>query len=82
MCRDGCPLEWFWNFIADDQVLIAQDQDDAEYMIRKLVEEYWTWGLEVNISKTEKLTLGGEQQSIELEDGQQIKGCAEYKYLN
>lgn len=66
---------------ADDQVLIAQDQDDAEYMTRKLVAEYRKWGLEVNVSKTEKLTVGGNQQSIELEDGRQIGSCDIYKYL-
>ena len=53
---------------ADDQVVVAQDQDDAEYMMRKLVEEYRKWGLEVSISKSEKMTFGGDQQSIELED--------------
>ncbi|CAH0393483.1 unnamed protein product [Bemisia tabaci] len=50
-------------------------------MMRKLVEEYRKWGLEVSISKSEKMTFGGDQQGIELEDGQQIKGCEHYKYL-
>ena len=81
----GVPLgdleTLFTLCFADDQVVVAQDQDDAEYMMRKLVEEYRKWGLEVSISKSEKMTFGGDQQSIELEDGQQIKGCEHYKYL-
>jgi hypothetical protein len=32
------------NF-ADDQILIAQDHDDMEFMARKLKEEYEKWGL-------------------------------------
>jgi hypothetical protein len=35
------------NF-ADDQVLIAQDRDDMEFMARKLKEEYEKWGLKMN----------------------------------
>ena len=29
-------------------------------MLRKLVEEYAKWGLEINTSKTEYLIVGGE----------------------
>jgi hypothetical protein len=29
---------------ADDQVIIAQDIEDADYMLRKLIEEYMKWG--------------------------------------
>ena len=36
------------NF-ADDQVLIAQDEDDMIYMIKKLIEEYELWGMKQNI---------------------------------
>ena len=35
------------NF-ADDQVLLAQDHDDMEYMARKLQEEYIKWGFRKN----------------------------------
>ena len=38
------------NF-ADDQVLLAQDHDDMEYMARKLKEEYEKWGLAINLEK-------------------------------
>lgn len=37
--------------------------------------------IEVSIRKTEKLTVGGDQQSIELEDGQEIRGYEQYKHL-
>ena len=81
----GVPLDeigtLFTLCFADDQVVVAQDAEDAEYMARKLVVEYRKWGLEVSIRKTEKLTVGGDQQSIELEDGQKIRGCEQYKYL-
>jgi len=33
---------------ASDQVLLAQDNDDVEYMTRKLKEEYEKWGLAIN----------------------------------
>jgi len=44
----GIPVQnthlYLLNF-ADDQVLIAQDHDDMEFMARKLKEEYEKWGL-------------------------------------
>ena len=58
-----------------DQVLTAQDRDDMNYMIRKLTEEYKKWKLDININKTE-----GEQRNLTLENGQEIKCCAKYKY--
>lgn len=36
---------------ADDQILVAQDQEDLNYITRKLIEEYKKWDLEVNIKK-------------------------------
>ena len=81
----GVPLEdggtLYTLCFADDQVVVAQDEEDADYMTRKLVEEYRLWGLDVSVSKTEKLVIGGDQQGIELEDGRYINGCEEYKYL-
>lgn len=80
----GIPLNnttiYTLNF-ADDQVVMAQDLDDLEYMTRKLIEEYRHWGLEVNVAKTEYMCVGGPQQSMILEDGQVIEGCEGYKYL-
>jgi len=44
------------NF-ADDQVLIAQDHDDMEFMARKLKEEYEKWGLTMNLEKTKYICI-------------------------
>jgi hypothetical protein len=45
----GLPINQDYNLynllFADDQVIISQDTEDAEYMLRKLVEEYMKWGL-------------------------------------
>ena len=41
----------------DYQVVIAQDEEDLSYMVRKLNEEYTKIGLEINIKKTEYLSL-------------------------
>ena len=50
----GIPIQntyvYSHNF-ADDQVLLAQDHDDMEYMARKLKEEYEKWGLAINLEK-------------------------------
>jgi hypothetical protein len=62
---------------ADDQVIIAQDIEDAEYILRKLVKEYMKWGLHINFWKTEYLTLGA---GIVTEIGQ-IKAVNKFKYL-
>lgn len=36
---------------ADDQLLIAQDYEDLEYMTKKLIDEYELWGLKLNVKK-------------------------------
>jgi hypothetical protein len=36
---------------ADNQLLIAQDYEDLEYMTRKLMDEYKLWGLKLNIKE-------------------------------
>lgn len=37
----------------DDRVVIAEDEDDLCYMIRKFKEEYDSFGLDINTQKTE-----------------------------
>jgi hypothetical protein len=37
------------NLFAGDQVIIAQDKEDAECITKKLIKEYEGWGLNVNI---------------------------------
>lgn len=65
---------------ADDQIIMANDDYDIEYMIRKLSEVYTTAGLKINFSKTKYLVIGAEGQDIEI-DGKVIEYCQEYKYL-
>jgi hypothetical protein len=48
----GVPIQYTYVYslnFADDQVLLAQDHDDMEYMARKLKEEYEKWGLAINL---------------------------------
>jgi len=37
---------------ADDQVVLARDKDDLQYMTRQLKETYEKWGLDLNLNKT------------------------------
>jgi hypothetical protein len=45
---------------ADDQIVLAQDAFDLEYMMRKLKQSYSQWGLCVNFSKTEFIAVNSE----------------------
>lgn len=47
---------------ADDQVVLAEDIEDTTYMVRKLMEEYEKWGLEINTEKTQYMTIGNQGQ--------------------
>lgn len=38
-------------FFADDQVIIANCEEDIDYMLRKLIEEYEKWGMNMNRGK-------------------------------
>lgn len=53
---------------ADDQVVIEQDLDEIDYMTRKLIEEYDQWGLDLNLTKTEYMSIGGPQQNMQLDN--------------
>jgi hypothetical protein len=64
---------------ADNQMIITQDTEDAEYMLRKLVEEYMKWGLQINFGKTKYFTLD-LGAGIVTETGQ-IKAINKFKYL-
>jgi hypothetical protein len=68
------------NF-ADDQVLIAQDHDDMEFMARKLKEEYEKWRLTMNLEKTKYICTGEEKESLKFDSGEEIKPSMEYTYL-
>jgi hypothetical protein len=59
-------------------VILAQDTEDAEYMLRKLAEEYMKWWLQISFGKTEYLTLD-PGAGIVTETGQ-IKAVNIFKY--
>ena len=66
---------------ADDQVIIASDEHDADYMFRKLKEEYEAWGLTINIGKTEYLKVGDQQEEDPDLHLHKLKKCSQFKYL-
>lgn len=41
----------------DDHVVIAVDEDEVNYMERKLLEEYLKWSVNINSAKTEYLRV-------------------------
>lgn len=65
---------------ADDQIITAGDEDDIQYLLRKVIEEYDKWGLTLNTEKTKYLVIGGQGHDIVTDKGI-IKTCQEYKYL-
>ncbi|KAJ4449978.1 hypothetical protein ANN_01385 [Periplaneta americana] len=67
----------------DDQLIIAQDYEDKEYMTRKLIEEYNKWDLKINLEKTlYNMSCGEEMKDLVLEVGMGcMKGCEECEYL-
>ena len=65
---------------ADDQVVMAQSKEDLEYMCRKLQEEYFKWGLNMNIAKTKYMSLGTDTNHLEMDNGDIINGCTEFRY--
>jgi hypothetical protein len=44
-------------------------------------EECSKWGLIINITKTKYMSLGTDTNYLEVDNGDVITGCAEYKYL-
>jgi len=57
---------------AGDQLLIAQDYEDLEYMTGKLIEEYELWGLELNVKKTKYMSIGDTLRDLQLEEGKGV----------
>ena len=66
---------------ADDQVVLAEDKEDLEYMTRKLKETYEKWGLNINLNKTKYFCIGGTPNNLKLDKDNEIEFCQEYKYL-
>jgi len=65
----------------DDQVVLAGDKEDLEYMTRKLKENYEKWGLDINLNKTKYLCIGGTHNNLKLYKDNEIEFCQEYKYI-
>lgn len=67
---------------AYDRVVLAEDEDDASYIMRKVMEQYEKWGLEINVKKTQytRMSIGRERNELVTEKGV-ISGTSEYKYL-
>ncbi|XP_030760238.1 uncharacterized protein LOC115885465, partial [Sitophilus oryzae] len=55
---------------ADDQIIVANDKDDMQYMLRKLIEEYG-----------EYLCIGTQEGNLNLDNGHEIIQCQEYEYM-
>lgn len=62
----------------DNQVFIANYEEDIEYMTRKLMENYLKWGFNINITETERRVVGGPLLNIQIED-EVIKGYKDCK---
>ena len=66
---------------ADDQVVMAQSKADLECMCWQLQEEYSKCGLTINIAKTKYMSLGTDINHLEMDNGDIITGCTEFRYL-
>lgn len=65
---------------ADDQVMVAGDEQNSNYMVRKLKEEYEKWDREMSFIKTERQTIGAPGYYLILEP-EVIRSCECFKYL-
>ena len=66
---------------ADDQVVMAQSKEDLDYMDRKLQEQYSKWGFTINIAKTKYMSVDTDTNHLEMDNGDIITGCTEFRYL-
>jgi len=77
------PLENTTLYIlqfADDQVVLAGDKEDLEYMTHKLKETYEKSGLDMNLNRTKYLCFGETHNNLKLDKDSEIEYCQEYKY--
>lgn len=52
---------------SDKQVVIANDKEGTEYLVRKLIEEYQDLSLSISNEKTKYLCIGANSNNICLE---------------
>jgi len=72
VCRDGIGVQdttIYSVLFADDQLLIAQDYEDVEYMTSKLIDEYELWDLKLYVERTKYMAIGETLRDLQLEDG-------------
>jgi len=50
-------------------------------MGRKLQEEYFKWGFTMNIAKTKYMSVDTDTNHLEMDNGDIITGCTEFRYL-
>ena len=60
---------------------MAQSKKDLVYMGRKLQEKYSKWGFTMNIAKTKYMSVGTDTNHLEMDSGDIITGCTEFRYL-
>jgi hypothetical protein len=62
-------------------LVMAQSKENLEYMYRKLQEEYSKLGLIMNNANRKYMSLGTDTNHLELDNGDIITGCTEFRYL-
>jgi hypothetical protein len=65
---------------ADHQVLMSQSKEDLKYMGWKL-QEYSKWGFIMNVAKTKYMSVGTDTNHLDLDNGDIITGCIEFRHL-
>jgi len=66
---------------ADDQLLIAQEYDDLDYMTRKLIEECELWGLKLNNKKIKYMAIRDTLRFTTRRQEGDNNSCNECTYL-
>ena len=65
----------------NDQVLITQEQEDVDLLVRKLLDKYKNWSLKINLETIFLHGLGTETKDLKLEDQKCcIRGCEKFQF--
>ena len=72
----GEPIEenkFLFSLNYDDQVIIAQDAEDLEFILKRLNKAYKEFGLIINLNKTEFIPTNTDQEfHINTEENAQL----------
>lgn len=52
-------------FFSDDQIMVAKDREDLEYMTRNIQKHYQLRGMIINTSKTKYLHVGSPKSGLD-----------------